>query len=288
MKNSITIIGAGLAGAEACWQAARRGVGVTLYEMKPKRFSKAHEYSGFGELVCSNSLGAISITNASGVLKDELTAAGSLIMEAAAHCKVPAGGALAVDRKLFSDYITEKISALNNVTVINEEVTDLAAVTGTRIVATGPLTSAALSDSIQKKIGEEYLYFYDAIAPIVSAESIDLKKAYFASRYDKGDPDYLNCPFDEDEYDDFIRELLSGEQVKLREFEREINYDACMPVETLASKGVDTLRFGAMKPVGLFDKRRGRMPYAVVQLRKEDLNGDYYNLVGFQTKLKYG
>ncbi len=287
MKNNISIIGAGLAGAEACWQAASRGLSVTLYEMKPERFSPAHKMEGFGELVCSNSLGSTADANAPGILKKELTAANSLIMEAARECRVPAGGSLAVDRELFSTYITKKISSLENVKIIREEVSDIDAIEGLKIIATGPLTSEALSESIRQKIGGEYLYFYDAIAPIIAADSIDLDKAYFASRYDKGDPDFLNCPFDEAEYKHFIKELLAGDTVKLREFEKEINYDACMPIETLAEKGEDTPRFGPLKPVGLFDARNDRLPYAVLQLRKEDKEGTYYNLVGCQTKLKY-
>lgn len=287
LKNKLTVIGAGLAGCEAVWQAARRGIDVTLYEMKPKKYSPAHKIDGFSELVCSNSLGTTADNHASGILKKEMTGAGSLIMEAAYETRVPAGGSLAVDRNLFSEYITNKIDSLKNVTVIKEEVASLDDIDRLTIVATGPLTSESLSESIKLKVDAEYLYFYDAIAPIVAAESIDSEKTYFASRYDKGDPDYLNCPFSEEEYKYFIAELLKGDTVKLHEFEREINYEACMPVETLASKGEDTLRFGAMKPVGLYDKKHDRMPYAVVQLRKEDINGDYYNLVGFQTKLKY-
>lgn len=288
MSNKLTVIGGGLAGAEACFQAASRGIAVTLYEMRPEKFTPAHTSAHLAELVCSNSLGAISTENASGVLKNELKTMGSLIMEAAEKFRVPAGGALAVDRNLFAQYITDRLTMLENVTIKRGEVTDLDSIDGLKIVATGPLTSNALSENIKKKIGDEYLYFYDAIAPIVSAESIDTEKTYFASRYDKGEPDYLNCPFDEDEYKNFLKELLAGEKVKLKEFEREVNYDACMPVETLAESGCDTLRFGPMKPVGLFDYKRDRMPYAVVQLRREDINGDYYNLVGFQTKLKYG
>jgi len=286
-NNSLSIIGAGLAGSEACYQAARRGVDVTLYEMKPVKYSPAHKIEGFSELVCSNSLGTTAENHAAGILKAEMAGADSLIIEAAFKTRVPAGGSLSVDRQLFSDYITEKLTSLDNVTIVRDEVTSLDDIDGMKIVATGPLTSDALSESIKQKIDAEYLYFYDAIAPIIAAESIDEEKTYFASRYDKGDPDYLNCPFTEDEYKTFIAELLKGDTVKLREFEKEVNYDACMPVETLASKGEDTLRFGAMKPVGLYDKKHDCMPYAVLQLRKEDINGDYYNMVGFQTKLKY-
>jgi methylenetetrahydrofolate--tRNA-(uracil-5-)-methyltransferase len=287
MKNNLSIIGAGLAGTEACWQAAARGIKVTLYEMKPKKFSSAHKSEAFGELVCSNSLKAVSLSNASGVLKEELKYADSLIMDAAYRSRVPAGGSLAVDREIFSKYITDKISSLDNVKIVREEVVSLDDIDGLKIVATGPLTSETLSEDIIKKIDAECLYFYDAIAPIVSADSIDYDKTYFASRYDKGDPDFLNCPLTQDEYKNFVKELLAGDKVKLREFEKEINYDACMPIETLAETGENTLCFGAMKPVGLYDKKRDQMPYAVVQLRKEDINGDYYNLVGFQTKLKY-
>jgi methylenetetrahydrofolate--tRNA-(uracil-5-)-methyltransferase len=288
MKNSVTIIGAGLAGAEACWQAAKRGVDVTLYEMKPKKFSPAHKADGFAELVCSNSLGTTQETHASGILKSEMKGAGSLIIDAAFNCRVPAGGSLAVDRELFSNYITKKIADLPNVTIVREEVTDIDDIAGLKIIATGPLTSDALSESIKRKVDAEYLYFYDAIAPIVAADSINYEKTYFASRYDKGDPDFLNCPFTEAEYKAFYKELINGDKVKLKEFEKEVNYEACMPIETLAETGENTLCFGPMKPVGLYDKKHDTMPYAVVQLRKEDVNGEYYNLVGFQTKLKYG
>jgi len=286
MKNQITIIGGGLAGCEAAWQAASHGVAVTLYEMKPEKFSPAHELPGLAELVCSNSLRGDSLDNAVGLLKEELRRTGSLFMEAAEATRVPAGGALAVNRLDFSAYITQKISSQPLITVSRKEMTEIPA-DGIVIIASGPLTSAPLADSIGKLAGD-YLYFYDAIAPIVTAESIDMNTVYAASRYGKGDgDDYLNCPFTEAEYLALIEAILSAEKVPARDFEKIIHFEGCMPVEELAARGVDTLRFGPMKPVGLDDPRTGREPHAVVQLRKENLQGSLHNLVGFQTKMTW-
>lgn len=286
MKNQITIIGGGLAGCEAAWQVASHGVAVTLYEMKPEKFSPAHELPGLAELVCSNSLRGDSLDNAVGLLKEELRRTGSLFMEAAEATRVPAGGALAVNRLDFSDYITQKISSQPLITVSRKEMTEIPA-DGIVIIASGPLTSAPLADSIGKLAGD-YLYFYDAIAPIVTAESIDMNTVYAASRYGKGDgDDYLNCPFTEAEYLALIEAILSAEKVPARDFEKIIHFEGCMPVEELAARGVDTLRFGPMKPVGLDDPRTGREPHAVVQLRKENLQGSLHNLVGFQTKMTW-
>lgn len=286
MTNSITIIGGGLAGCEAAWQAASRGVSVTLYEMKPEKFSPAHELAGLAELVCSNSLRGDSLDNAVGLLKEELRRTNSLFMEAAEATRVPAGGAVAVDRLKFSEYITEKISAHPLIKVSREEITAIPT-EGIVIIASGPLTSEPLAEAIGKLAGE-YLYFYDAIAPIVTAESVDMEIAYAASRYGKGDGnDYLNCPFTEAEYLAFIEAVLAAEKVPAREFEKVIHFEGCMPIEELAARGVDTLRFGPMKPVGLDDPRSGREPHAVVQLRKENLAGTLLNLVGFQTKMTW-
>jgi methylenetetrahydrofolate--tRNA-(uracil-5-)-methyltransferase len=286
MTNNITIIGGGLAGCEAAWQAASRGIAVSLYEMKPEKFSPAHELAGLAELVCSNSLRGDSLDNAVGLLKEELRRVDSLFMEAAEATRVPAGGALAVDRLKFSEYITAKISSHPLITVFRKEITAVPP-DGIVIIASGPLTSDPLAESIGMIAGS-YLYFYDAIAPIVTTESIDKSIVYAASRYGKGDgDDYLNCPFNEAEYTAFIEAILAAEKVPAREFEKVIHFEGCMPIEELASRGVDTLRFGAMKPVGLDNPATGREPYAVVQLRKENLAGTLHNLVGFQTKMTW-
>lgn len=286
MSESITIIGAGLAGCEAAWQAASRGISVTLYEMKPEKFSPAHELPTLAELVCSNSLRGDSLDNAVGLLKEELRRVGSIFMEASEATRVPAGGALAVDRLLFSQYITGKISEHPLITVVHKELTGIPA-DGIVVIASGPLTSEPLAEAIGRVAGD-YLYFYDAIAPIVTAESIDMNIAYAASRYGKGDgDDYLNCPLTEGEYIAFIEAINGAQKVPPRDFEKELHFEGCMPVEELASRGVETLRFGAMKPVGLEDPRTGVEPHAVVQLRKENLEGTLHNLVGFQTKMTW-
>jgi methylenetetrahydrofolate--tRNA-(uracil-5-)-methyltransferase len=286
LKN-ITIIGAGLAGSEAAWQAANRGIAVTLHEMKPEKFSPAHHMPGLAELVCSNSLRGDSLENAVGLLKEELRRCGSLVMEAAEATRVPAGGALAVDRQLFSDYVTRKISSHPLITLEHGEVGDLPS-EGIVVVASGPLTSDALADSLSLLTGDR-LYFYDAIAPIVSAESLDMTKVFAASRYGKGDgDDYLNCPLNEAEYLCFVENLVAAEKVPGRDFEKIIHFEGCMPVETMAGRGIETLRFGPMKPVGLPDPRTGVEPHAVIQLRAENREKTMYNLVGFQTKLTYG
>ncbi|HBA71633.1 MAG: methylenetetrahydrofolate--tRNA-(uracil(54)-C(5))-methyltransferase (FADH(2)-oxidizing) TrmFO [Geobacteraceae bacterium GWC2_55_20] len=287
MNPNLTIIGGGLAGCEAAWQAARRGVPVTLHEMKPEKFSPAHHLPGLAELVCSNSLRGDSLDNAVGLLKEELRRCGSLLMEAAEATRVPAGGALAVDRHLFSEYVTEKISSNPLIRVEHGEVAGIP-LDGHVIIASGPLTSDALAEALAELTGDR-LYFYDAIAPIVAADSLDQGKVFYASRYGKGDgDDYLNCPLDESEYLRFVDELLRGEKVPARDFEKIVHFEGCMPVEELASRGVETLRFGPMKPVGLVDPRTGREPHAVIQLRAENREKTMYNLVGFQTKLTYG
>jgi methylenetetrahydrofolate--tRNA-(uracil-5-)-methyltransferase len=285
--KTVTIIGGGLAGCEAAWQAASRGIAVTLHEMKPEKFSPAHHLPGLAELVCSNSLRGDSLENAVGLLKEELRRCGSLVMEAAEATRVPAGGALAVDRQLFSDYVTQKISDHPLITLVQGEVNELPA-EGIVVIASGPLTSDALANSLSCLTGDR-LYFYDAIAPIVSAESLDMSKVFAASRYGKGDgDDYLNCPLSEEEYLRFVDELNRAEKVPSRDFEKVIHFEGCMPVETLAERGVETLRFGPMKPVGLPDPHTGREPHAVIQLRAENREKTMYNLVGFQTKLTYG
>jgi methylenetetrahydrofolate--tRNA-(uracil-5-)-methyltransferase len=285
-QNHITIIGGGLAGCEAAWQAAQRGISVVLHEMKPQRFSPAHELPGLAELVCSNSLRGISLDNAVGLLKEELRRCGSLTMEAAEATSVPAGGALAVDRQLFSDYVTAKIEAHPLIWIERTETTEIPA-EGIVIVASGPLTSDALAVSLSELTGDR-LYFYDAIAPIVAFDSLDLTKVFYASRYGKGDgDDYLNCPLSEEEYLRFIEALNSGEKVPARDFEKVVHFEGCMPVEELASRGVETLRFGPMKPVGLIDPNTGHEAHAVIQLRAENREKTMYNLVGFQTKLTW-
>ena len=291
MEKTLKIYGAGLAGCEAAWQAAKRGVMVELYEMKPHKFTPAHHSDGFAELVCSNSLRSDSVTNAVGLLKQELRVLGSLIMEAADATRVPAGSALAVDRDKFSEYITKKISEHPNITVISEEVTELCE-GATTVIATGPLTSDAFSEYISRELVGEELHFFDAAAPIVDAESINMDVAFFASRYDKGDADYINCPMSEEQYNAFWEALVSAEEAKLKEFDREEQkklkvFEGCMPVEVMAKRGRETLLFGPLKPVGLVDKRVGRAAHAVVQLRRENAEGTMYNLVGFQTHLTF-
>lgn len=284
--NTLTIIGGGLAGCEAAWQAAERGTPVTLHEMKPEKRSPAHHLPGLAELVCSNSLRGDSLENAVGLLKEELRRCGSLVMEAAEATRVPAGGALAVDRQLFSDYITAKISTHPLISLERGEITDIPAA-GPIIIASGPLTSDALANSLAGLTGDR-LYFYDAIAPIVSADSLDMGKVFAASRYGKGDgDDYLNCPLNEAEYLAFVAELVAAEKVPTRDFEKVVHFEGCMPVETMAERGVETLRFGPMKPVGLIDPRTGTEPHAVIQLRAENREKTMYNLVGFQTKLTW-
>ena len=286
MTEKITIIGGGLAGCEAAWQAARRGVRVVLHEMKPEKLSPAHHLEGLAELVCSNSLRGESLENAVGLLKEELRRGGSLFMEAADATRVPAGGALAVDRELFSRYMTDRIASQPLIELVRGEVTEIPAA-GIVIIASGPLTSDALAERIMELTGP-YLYFYDAIAPIVAADSIDLARTFYASRYGKGDgDDYLNCPLNEDEYRAFVAALIDGEKIPVRDFEKVVHFEGCMPVEELAERGLETLRFGPMKPVGLVDPRTGTEPHAVVQLRKENRDGTLYNLVGFQTKLTW-
>jgi methylenetetrahydrofolate--tRNA-(uracil-5-)-methyltransferase len=283
----VTVIGAGLAGSEAAWQIARAGVDVELYEMRPKVMGPAHHGGLFAELVCSNSLRAAALENAVGLLKEELRRLDSLIMRAADACRVPAGGALAVDRQGFGEYVTRTLTDHPRVRVVNEEV---AAIPAERplVIASGPLTSPALAAAIAALTGEEQLHFYDAAAPLVSGDSLDMAVIYRASRYGKGDDDYLNCPLTREEYEHFWRELTAAETAPLKEFEREAKvFEGCMPVEVMAARGIDTLRFGPLKPVGLRDPRTGELPYAVVQLRQDNAAATLYNMVGFQTHLKW-
>lgn len=282
----MTVIGAGLAGCEAAWQAAKEGCQIKLYEMKPLHYSPAHQSEGLAELVCSNSLRGAGMNNAVGCLKEELRRTGSLFIEAADATAVPAGGALAVDRDEFSTYISEKIAANPNIELIREEVTKLPA-EGTTILASGPLTSATLSSELEKLTGSEHLYFYDAIAPVVEADSIDFNVAWRASRYDKGGDDYINCPFNEEQYNNFVRELVDADKVAGREFEKLIHFEGCMPIEEMANRGAQTLSFGPMKPVGLPDPKSGKIPFAVLQLRQDNRHATFFNLVGFQTRLTY-
>ena len=285
MTKDVVIIGAGLAGSECAWQLARRHIPVKLIDMKPENYSQAHHSPLFAELVCSNSLRSNELSNAVGLLKEEMRRMDSLIMESADATKVPAGGALAVDRDGFSRYITEKLEMNPYVTVEHREVTEIPE--GNVIIASGPLTSDSLAESIQSMCPEFSLHFFDAVAPIVSAETIDMSSAFLASRYDKGTPDYINCPMNEQEYKDFIRELVSAEEAETHGFEDSKVFEGCMPVEVMARRGEDTLRFGPMKPVGLTDPHTGKEAYAIVQLRKDNLSGTMYNLVGFQTHLTW-
>ncbi len=283
--EELIVVGGGLAGTEAAWQAARRGVKVVLYEMRPVKSTEAHKTGLLGELVCSNSLRSAEMTTAPGLLKKELQMAGSLIMEAAESCRIAAGGALAVDRKLFSEYLTNAISAHASIEVIREEIGNLPH--GISIIATGPLTSEKMTETLGQVIGREYLYFYDAIAPIVDADTIDYGTVYLASRYGKGGKDYINCPMTKSEYTAFLDAVLEADKANIREFENKKVFEGCMPVEVMALRGQDTLRFGPMKPVGLPDPKTGKLPYAVVQLRAENKEGSAFNMVGFQTRLKW-
>ncbi|WP_460319211.1 methylenetetrahydrofolate--tRNA-(uracil(54)-C(5))-methyltransferase (FADH(2)-oxidizing) TrmFO [Paenibacillus sp. YSY-4.3] len=285
--NRVTVVGAGLAGSEAAWQLAKRGIPVRLYEMRPVQKTPAHHTDKFAELVCSNSLRANSLTNAVGVLKEEMRMLDSLVIGAADRNAVPAGGALAVDRDGFSGEITRTLREHPLIEVINEEIQEIPA-DGIVIIATGPLTSPALSEQIKRLTSEDYFYFYDAAAPIVEKDSIDMNKVYLASRYDKGEAAYLNCPMNEAEFDAFYEALIHAEVAELKEFEKEIYFDGCMPIEIMMQKGKQTALFGPMKPVGLVNPHDGKLPHAVVQLRQDNAAGTLYNLVGFQTHLKWG
>ena len=286
--KKVIIVGAGMAGSEAAWQVAQRGIKVDLYEMRPEKFTPAHKTEKFAELVCSNSLRGAGLENAVGLLKEEMRQLNSIIMESADINRVPAGGALAVDREGFSQYITDKVKNHPNVTVINKEIETIPqeddAIT---IIASGPLTSEVLAKSIGELTGQDYFYFYDAAAPLISKESIDMSKAYRASRYGKGKADYINWPMDKEEYEKFWQELTTAELAPIKEFEKAKFFEGCMPVEEMARRGIDTLLYGPLKPVGLEDPKTGKRPYAVVQLRQDNAADSLYNIVGFQTHLKW-
>lgn len=284
--GAVTVIGAGLAGAEAAWQIVKRGVKVRLCEMRPEKQTPAHKSGDFAELVCSNSLRSAALENAVGLLKEEMRRLDSLIMSCADGTKVPAGGALAVDRNLFAGCVTEKLTGHPLVEIIRREIHEIP-VDDVVILATGPLTSEILSEAVRRFTGNDYLYFYDAVAPIVSAESINMDKVFRSSRYGKGDSAYLNCPFTREEYETFWDALVKAEKAPRKEFDREVHFEGCMPVETLAARGRDTLRYGPLKPVGLTDPRTNKGSYAVAQLRQENNEGSLFNLVGFQTSLKW-
>ncbi len=284
--NTVKVIGAGLAGSEAAWQLAQRGLQVELIEMKPHKMTPAHHSENFGELVCSNSLRGDRLENAVGLLKEELRRMDSLIIQCADAMRVEAGGCLAVDRHGFSALITEKLKNHPNITVTAQEVTEVPA--GPVIVATGPLTSDALSEAIGKYFGQDYLHFFDAAAPLVTAESIDMEHAWWQSRYDRGTADYINCAMNKEQYEAFIKELVSAEEAPVHGFEDKNVFEGCMPVEVMARRGFDTLRYGPLKPVGLRDPKTGKEPYAVVQLRQDNAAKSVFNLVGFQTHLKFG
>ena len=283
---TVKVIGAGLAGSEAAWQLAQRGIQVTLYEMKPHKKSPAHHTDTFAELVCSNSLRGDKIENAVGLLKEELRRLDSLIIQCADATRVEAGGCLAVDRHGFSQLVTDKIRNHPNITVVEEEITEVPE--GPVIIATGPLTSDAMSDAIGAYFGADYLHFFDAAAPLVTAESVDMTKAWWQSRYDRGTPDYINCAMNKEEYEAFVKELISAQEAEVHGFEDKNVFEGCMPVEVMARRGFETLRYGPLKPVGLVDPNTGREPYAVVQLRQDNAEKTVFNLVGFQTHLKFG
>ena len=284
--NEVTVVGAGLAGSECAWQLACRGIPVRLYEMRPQRLTPAHHTGDFAELVCSNSLRSDELTNAVGLLKEEMRRLNSLVLKSADRNRVAAGGALAVDRSAFSRMITESLERHPLVTVIREEVTRIPE--GVAVIASGPLSSDAIAGKISELCPDADLHFYDAVAPIVTLESVDMENAYFASRYDKGTSDYVNCPMTRDEYESFIAALVSAEEAEVHGFDDSGVFEGCMPVEVMARRGQDTLRYGPLKPVGLRNPRTGREDYAVVQLRKDNADGTLYNMVGFQTHLKWG
>ncbi len=286
MPPVLTIAGAGLAGSEAAWQAANRGVRVRLYEMRPHKSTPAHQTGYFAELVCSNSLRAAALENAVGLLKEEMRRMNSIIMRFADRHRIPAGGALAVDREGFASSVTRALESHALIDVKREEYVDFEN-SGVTIIATGPLTSDRLAEKIKQLTGREYLYFYDAVAPIVTLESINMDKVFWSSRYNRGLDDYLNCPMNKEEYEKFRNALVAAERAPSKDFEREKNFEGCMPIEVLARRGMDTMRFGPLKPVGLVDPRTGKRPYAVVQLRRDNAIGTLYNMVGFQTHLKW-
>ncbi len=286
MSKTVNVIGAGLAGCEAAYQLAKRGINVKLYEMKPKKYSPAHHSGNFAELVCSNSLRSDQLENAVGLLKEELRTMDSLILEAADATRVPAGGALAVDREGFAEYITGRIKDINNIEIICKEQIGIPDDNIT-IIATGPLTSEGMFNSIREIIGEDYLHFFDAAAPIVTFDSINMDKAFKAARYGRGSEDYINCPMNREEYEAFYNALIGAELAEVKEFEKNMVFEGCMPIESMAQRGKDTMRFGPLKPVGLMDNRTNEKPYAVVQLRQDNKAGSLYNIVGFQTHLKW-
>ena len=286
--TEVKIIGAGLAGSEAALQLAKRGIKVKLYEMRPEKQTGAHKTEKFAEFVCSNSLGSYDITNASGLLKHEMEILGSELMPIIFEAQVPAGGALAIDRELFSETVTKKIEENPNIEIIRKEVTSIDE-NSPCIVASGPLTSDTLASNIKNYLGEEYLYFFDAIAPIIEKDSVDFEKAFYLNRYNKDDADYINCPMNKEEYEKFYDILINAPKIELKSFEKDAKFfESCLPIEVLASRGVDTLRYGPLKPVGLVDERTGVENYAVVQLRQDNKSASLYNLVGFQTNLKWG
>jgi len=285
-SNTVTIIGAGLAGCEAAYQIAEKNIHVKLIDMKPEKMTEAHKYQGLAELVCSNSLKAERVDNASGLLKEELRLLGSLIIEAAEKTKIPAGGALAVDRNRFSDYITNRINSNKYIEYISREVTSIPE-NEKIIIATGPLTSEDMLLAISKITGEEYLHFYDAVSPIIEKDSINFDIAFFADRYDRGDRDYINCPMTKEMYISFYNELLNAEKIIMKEHDKKDVFEGCMPVEIMASRGIDTLRYGPMKPVGIKNPNGGQEYHAIVQLRRDNIEDTIYNIVGFQTNLKF-
>lgn len=286
-RMEVTIIGAGLAGTEAALQLSKRNIQVNLYEMRPQKGTGAHKTSNCAEFVCSNSLGSYDKTNASGLLKHEMEILGGELIKIAYQCRVPAGGALAIDRELFSKTVTEKINSDKNINLIRQEITKIPKTPS--IIASGPLTSPELANCIKELTRNDHLYFYDAIAPIIERDSINFEKAFYASRYDKGEASYINCPMNKEEYEKFYDILINAPKIELKDFEKNAKFfESCLPIEVLASRGIDTLRFGPMKPVGLIDKRTGTENYAVVQLRQDNSAKTLYNLVGFQTNLKWG
>lgn len=285
--TQVKVLGAGLAGCEAAWQIAQRGIRVSLYEMRPQKMTPAHQSASFAELVCSNSFRADSLENAVGLLKEEMRRLDSLIMSCADNNRIPAGGALAVDREGFSREVTERVASHPLIEIINEEVVGVPQ-EGITVLATGPLTSEALSEELGRLTGEDFLYFYDAAAPIIDGETIDYEKVYWASRYDKGEKDYLNCPLNQEEYDRFYHALITAEIHPLKDFEKKIFFEGCMPIEVMASRGPKTLLFGPLKPVGLKNPSTGELAHAVIQLRRDNAVGTLFNMVGFQTNLKWG